>query len=92
MATGVGPARAVLSGFGTEDTHHLVHTLRLGPDGCVYFNQSIYIHSHFETPVRNAALDGGGIWRYRPDGRVGRFCKGFVNPWGHTFHRSGNRW
>ena len=40
----------VLSGFGTEDTHHLLHTMRHGPEGLLYFLQSIYIHSHIETP------------------------------------------
>src|SRR3954451_7012713 len=30
--------RIVLSGFGTEDTHHIVHTFRWGPDGMLYFN------------------------------------------------------
>ena len=43
-------ARVLLSGFGTEDTHHIIHTFRWGPDGRLYFNQSIYIHSHIETP------------------------------------------
>lgn len=82
--------RVVLSGFGTEDTHHLIHTLRFGPDGCVYFNQSIYIHSHVETPYGTRHLDGGGIWRYRPDtGRLEVVCKGFVNPWGHSFDAHG---
>lgn len=82
--------RVVLSGFGTEDTHHLIHTLRFGPDGCVYFNQSIYIHSHVETPYGTRHLDGGGIWRYRPDtGRLEVVCKGFVNPWGHSFDAVG---
>ena len=38
--------RVILSGFGTEDTHHILHTFRWGPDGMLYFNQSIYIHSH----------------------------------------------
>src|SRR5262249_8727947 len=38
--------RIMLSGFGTEDTHHIIHALRWGPDGMLYFNQSIYIHSH----------------------------------------------
>src|SRR3954451_11416224 len=42
--------RVVLSGFGTEDPHHILHTLRWGHDGMLYFNQSIYIHSHIETP------------------------------------------
>ncbi len=82
--------RVVLSGFGTEDTHHLVHTLRWGPDGCLYFNQSIYIHSHVDTPYGSRHLDGGGIWRYRPDtGQLEVFCKGFVNPWGHVFDSVG---
>lgn len=82
--------RVVLSGFGTEDTHHLIHTLRFGPDGCVYFNQSIYIHSHIETAFGTRHLDGGGIWRYRPDtGRLEIVCKGFVNPWGHSFDAFG---
>ncbi len=82
--------RVVLSGFGTEDTHHLVHTLRYGPDGCVYFNQSIYIHSHFDTPDGTRHLDGGGIWRYRPStDELEIFAKGFINPWGHSFDRAG---
>ncbi|MFK8113873.1 MAG: PVC-type heme-binding CxxCH protein [Rubripirellula sp.] len=80
----------VLSGFGTEDTHHLVHTLRMGPDGCLYFNQSIYIHSHIDTPFGTRHLDGGGIWRYRPSTRrLEVVCKGFVNPWGHVFDAVG---
>lgn len=80
----------VLSGFGTEDTHHLVHTLRFGPDGCLYFNQSIYIHSHIDTPYGTRHLDGGGIWRYRPRTReLEVLCKGFVNPWGHVFDHVG---
>ncbi len=82
--------RVVFSGFGTEDTHHLIHTLRWGPDGCLYFNQSIYIHSHIETAYGTRHLDGGGIWRYRPEtGELEVFCKGFVNPWGHSFDEYG---
>lgn len=82
--------RVVLSGFGTEDTHHLIHTLRWGPDGCVYFNQSIYIHSSVDTAYGTRHLDGGGIWRYRPEtGELEVFCRGFVNPWGHVFDAYG---
>src|SRR3954465_14622098 len=40
--------RVLLSGFGTEDTHHILHTFRWGPDCRLYMNQSIYIHSHIE--------------------------------------------
>lgn len=82
--------RVVLSGFGTEDTHHLIHTLRWGPDGCLYFNQSIYIHSHIETAFGTRHLDGGGIWRYRPDtGELSVVSRGLVNPWGHAFDAHG---
>ncbi|MEZ5325680.1 MAG: HEAT repeat domain-containing protein [Verrucomicrobiales bacterium] len=76
----------LLSGFGTEDTHHLIHTFRGGPDGMLYFNQSIYIHSHVETPWGIRRLMGGGIWHFRPETReLEILCKGFVNPWGHIF-------
>jgi putative heme-binding domain-containing protein len=79
-------SRIVLSGFGTEDTHHIIHTFRWGHDGCLYFNQSIYIHSHIESPWGVRRLGGGGIWQYRPESwRLEVFCRGFVNPWGHHF-------
>ena len=83
--------RVLLSGFGTEDTHHIIHTFRWGPDGALYFNQSIYIHSHLETPRGTRRLGGAGIWRFRPaslDLEV--FVKGMCNPWGHEFDRWGN--
>jgi putative heme-binding domain-containing protein len=82
--------RVLLSGFGTEDTHHILHTFRWGPDGALYFNQSIYIHSHIETPWGVRRLGGGGIWQFRPDSmRLEILCRGFVNPWGHHFDRWG---
>jgi putative heme-binding domain-containing protein len=82
--------RIVLSGFGTEDTHHMVHTLRWGPDGQLYFNQSIYIHSHFETPQGLVHLNSGGVWHLRPSKmELGVFLRGFCNPWGHDFDEFG---
>jgi putative heme-binding domain-containing protein len=82
--------RVVLSGFGTEDTHHIIHTFRWGPDGCLYINQSIYIHSHIETPHGVKHLNGGGIWRFRPETMdLDVLVRGFVNPWGHHFDRWG---
>lgn len=76
----------VLSGFGTEDTHHILHTLRRGPGGFIYFNQSIYIHSNVETPWGPKRLDGGGIWKFRPETlELEVWVRGFVNPWGHRF-------
>ncbi|HUG18165.1 MAG TPA: PVC-type heme-binding CxxCH protein, partial [Planctomycetaceae bacterium] len=78
--------RVVLSGFGTEDTHHILHTLRWGPEGLLYFNQSIYIHSHLETPHGVKRLDAGGIWQFRPETmELDIHMRGLVNSWGHHF-------
>ncbi len=82
--------RVILSGFGTEDTHHILHTLRWGYDGMLYFNQSVYIHSHIETPHGVRRLGGGGIWQFRPETmELEVFTRGLVNPWGHHFDRWG---
>ena len=82
--------RIVLSGFGTEDTHHILHTLRWGPDGCLYMNQSIYIHSHIETPHGVRRLNAGGIWRFRPSTHeLDVFARGFINPWGTAWDKWG---
>ena len=80
----------MLSGFGTEDTHHLIHTFRWTPEGMLSFNQSIYIHSHVETPYGVKRLMGGGVWEFRPETRkLDVFCKGLTNSWGREFDRWG---
>ena len=82
--------RVMLSGFGTEDTHHILHTLRWGHDGQLYLNQSIYIHSHVETPHGVVRLNSGGIWNFRPSTmELGIHAKGWVNSWGHHFDQFG---
>ena len=90
--------QVALSGFGAEDTHHIIHTFRRGPDARIYFNQSIYIHSHVETPKGVRRLNGGGIWRFRPEQpgslpgstfALDVFARGWVNTWGHAFDRWG---
>jgi len=82
--------RVVLSGFGTEDTHHILHTLRWGYDGQLYFNQSIYIHSHVETPWGVRRLGGSGTWMFRPESmRLEVFTRGLCNPWGHHYDQWG---
>jgi putative heme-binding domain-containing protein len=82
--------RVLLSGFGTEDTHHIIHTFRWGPDCRLYFNQSIYIHSHVETPSGVKRLNAGGIWKFNPDTtQLDIFARGWVNSWGHAFDKYG---
>ena len=78
--------RVVLGGFGTEDTHHNLHTLRWGPDGRLYMNQSTYTRSRVETPHGVVALKGGGVFRFDPrDERLEIIYRGWANPWGHQF-------
>jgi putative heme-binding domain-containing protein len=82
--------KVLLSGFGTEDTHHIIHTFRWGPDCKLYFTQSIYIHSHIETPWGVKRLNAGGIWRFNPDRtELDVFARGWVNSWGHAFDKFG---
>jgi len=80
----------VLSSFGTEDTHHNLHTLRWGYDGHLYMNQSIYTHTHVETPWGVRRLNSAGIWRFHPDTwRFEIMTKGGCNPWGHHWDQYG---
>jgi putative heme-binding domain-containing protein len=82
--------RRVLSGFGTADTHHLIHSFRWGPEGLLYFNQSIYIYSHVETPSGIKRLEGGGVWQLRPQAlELDVYARGLINPWGIQFDRWG---
>lgn len=82
--------RQVLTGFGTGDTHHLIHTFRWGPEGRLYFNQSIYIYSHVETPFGTKRLEGGGVWKLDPKTlELDVYAKGLVNPWGLQFDKWG---
>lgn len=80
----------VLDGFGTEDTHHVIHSLRWGPDGLLYFHQSYYIASHIETAFGVRRMNGGGIWQFDPrSGRLEPYIHGLVNSWGHRFNQYG---
>lgn len=75
----------VLSGFGTEDTHHNLHTLMWSDDGRLCMNQSVYTRSDLETPWGVVRLRAGGGFRMNPDNSHTRiFFRGLWNPWGHT--------
>ncbi len=83
-------SRVIAAGFGTEDTHHILHSLRWGFDGRLYFNQSIYIRTHMETPHGVHRLESGGVWRLRPETlKAEIFLRGFCNPWGHHYDAYG---
>jgi putative heme-binding domain-containing protein len=64
-----GPPEVHLEGFGLEDTHSVVNSLCMGPDGWLYAAQgstvsgSVRRYGSNETPKRSM---GQAIWRYHP--------------------------
>ena len=82
--------RVALSGFGADDTHHIIHRFLWGPDGYFYLNQSVYIYSHVETPWGVRRLRQGGVWRFDPASlRLDVLARGMWNSWGFDFDRWG---
>ncbi|MDB5296158.1 MAG: hypothetical protein JWO31_2141, partial [Phycisphaerales bacterium] len=82
--------RVVLSGFGTEDTHHVIHGFRWDFGGRLNFLQGIYVGSRIETPRGTKVGLASTLWQLRPDSmELGIFCQGLVNPWGVTWDRYG---
>ncbi len=80
----------VLSGFGTEDTHHNLHTLRRGPEGKIWMAQSVYTRSDIETPHAVVRLKSGGVFRFDPrDQSLEIVYRGLWNTWGHQFDEYG---
>ena len=64
--------------------------MKWGPDARLNFNQSIYIHTHLETPWGMVRLNSGGIFAWDPrTEKVEVQCKGFCNPWGHVWDDRG---
>ena len=64
-----GPPEVHLEGFGLEDTHSVVNSLCMGPDGWLYAAQGSTVSGNVrrygskETPKRSM---GQAIWRYHP--------------------------
>ncbi len=83
--------RKVLTGFGTEDTHHALHDFTWSPDGDLIFRESIFHHSQVETPYGPVRVRESGFFRYRPATQkltaFGSYRS--TNPWGLTFDQWG---
>lgn len=82
----------LLSGFGTEDSHHSLHDFIWTPDGALLFRESIFHHSQVETPYGPVRQQNSGWFRYEP--RIHRLTSlgsyPSTNPWGVTFDPWGN--
>tara|TARA_R110002049_G_scaffold27321_2_gene94327 strand:+ start:592822 stop:596742 length:3921 start_codon:yes stop_codon:yes gene_type:complete len=77
----------VMSGFGTEDSHHSLHDFTWTPDGDLIFRESIFHHSQVETPYGPVRQQNSGWFRYEP--RTHRLISfgtyHSTNPWGVSF-------
>jgi len=83
--------QTLLSGFGTEDSHHVLNAYTWGPDGALYMHSGTFLHSQIETPYGPQRGAYGVTWRYEP-----RTMKlepyisyPYANPWGNVFTRNG---
>ncbi len=79
--------KQLLSGFGTEDSHHALHDFAWTPDGDLIFRESIFHHSQVETPYGPVRQQNSGWFRFTP--RTHRLVSfgtyHSTNPWGVTF-------
>ncbi len=83
--------KTLLTGFGTEDSHHAISAYTWGPDGALYMHEGTFLHSQIETPYGPKRGAYGVTWRYEPrtmklDPYVSYF---YANPWGNVFTRNG---
>ncbi len=83
--------RRVLTGFGTEDSHHSLHDITWSPEGDLIFRESIFHHSQVETPHGPVRARESSFFRYQPDTRrltaFGSYRS--TNPWGIAFDQWG---
>jgi putative heme-binding domain-containing protein len=84
--------KILLSGFGTEDSHHALHDFVWTPDGDLLFRESIFHHSQVETPYGPVRQQNSGWFRFQPrSARLTSFgTYPSTNPWGVTFDDWGN--
>ncbi len=83
-----------LQGFGLEDTHSVVNSLRWGPDGWLYSSQGSTVSAKVKKPGQKdkEAISSLGqlIWRYHPEKKIYEiFGEGGGNAFGVEFDKKG---
>ena len=77
----------ILTGFGTEDSHHSLHDFTWTPDGDLIFREGIFHHSQVETAYGPVRQRNSGWFRFTPSTQrllsFGTYHS--TNPWGVTF-------
>jgi uncharacterized cupredoxin-like copper-binding protein len=84
--------RQVLTGFGTEDSHHSIHDFVWTPDGDLLFRESIFHHSQVETAYGPVRAANSAWFLFTPSTQRLRTFGGYpnTNPWGVTFTEWGH--
>jgi uncharacterized cupredoxin-like copper-binding protein len=86
--------RIVLTGFGTEDSHHSLHDFTWTPDGDLAFRESIFLHTQVETPYGPVRARESSYYLFWPREQrligYGSYAGG-TNPWGMTFDTWGRQ-
>ncbi|MFN3850688.1 MAG: PVC-type heme-binding CxxCH protein [Spirosomataceae bacterium] len=92
--TPTGEPQKLLDGWGTQDTHETLNSLRWGPDGWLYGTHGVFTHSKVGkpgTPDDQRTKLNAGVWRYHPTKHIFEvFSEGTSNPWGLDFNDYGH--
>ncbi len=77
----------ILTGFGTEDSHHALHDFVWTPDGDLLFRESIFHNSQVETAYGPVRAKNSAWFQFHPSSQrlwtFGNYPN--TNPWGVTF-------
>ncbi|MBE9461542.1 PVC-type heme-binding CxxCH protein [Dyadobacter subterraneus] len=81
----------ILTGFGSEDSHHATHAFTFGQDGGLYFNEGTFLNSQVETPYGPVRSYSGSTYRFEPrTGKLFHYISyPYYNPWGSVFDKWG---
>lgn len=81
----------ILTGFGSEDSHHATHAFTFGQDGALYFNEGTFLNSQIETPYGPIRSYAGATYRYEPrTAKLTHYISyPYYNPWGSVFDKWG---
>ncbi|ADB42297.1 PVC-type heme-binding CxxCH protein [Spirosoma linguale] len=90
----LGPPQKMLDGWGTDDTHEVLNSLRWGPDGWLYGTHGVFTHSNVGkpgAPDSERTKLNAGVWRFHPTTqKFELFSEGTSNPWGLDFNDYGH--
>jgi glucose/arabinose dehydrogenase/azurin len=81
----------ILTGFGSEDSHHATHAFTYGQDGALYFNEGTFLNTQVETPYGPIRSYAGATYRFEPrTAKLFHYISyPYYNPWGSIFDQWG---